>query len=493
MSATGDLVTGQGAVSNFHWLYAHATLVRLFTSATDGRNQFWSQIPGIQSVLSRAQIQADPLPQVDLILDHHLLGFANGWVNVLGGTRPLGFPGHVLGTFGLPDPGQSFFPSYYWQLANICANDLSTVIAANDARPIVYTGHSLGGASSVVCAFLDGTRPTARNRMAVTFGSPKARYVQGMDGKDFMHYRVVNIFDIVPFMSFSLIPVHILLSPLKALGTSVFHYGQVVAFDPEGRLFPFDATSPFPLAPATFVVAAIHYGDPFQAHYMDGYAWLLRRYLANLSLPLDPFWDIVNDYCNKAEGMEWNIPGFPAQSAPALPSGFIPPSPVLVEELLLQTGGDAAQLVTASVLDPPEGLVVQTGQSLAATLAAVSGRGFTDVELRLSKAAVPDPNNILIGNMIEADYPGYQPRGGAIWATTAPPPNSVGQLYAARVGYFSSGDDFTQTVHHLYMTAKEAGNPDLVLLAVVPLEGGVLLNRPGQNLVFDVEVCPSSA
>jgi hypothetical protein len=482
-----DLVTGANQPSVYHFLYAHATLQRLFRPASDGRQQFFSQVPGLVNWTTRAQMQLTNFSPQDVLVDHYLLEFPSGWVNILGGTKGLAWFQHYTGLWGLPNPAQSLFPSYYFDLAQTCLADIATAIPAGDQRPILFNGHSLGGASSVAAAFFDGERIQPRTARVISFGSPKTRYKQGMDGRDFQHWRCVNELDLVPYASFSLIPIPKFLIPGKMYATSLFHYGQEFRVTQDFIFHTLPLNGAIMWAPFVAGTAFAETGNPVRPHYMESYAFLLRRQMSQLAIPIDPIWDQINDYINRTEGWGMNIPGFPVSPGPALPDGFTPPAETLDIEELLEEGIEGTAAASPNMLDDSKNPNILRGQSLAAYLNGQFGRAFTNVNVRLARQPVPDPNDIGFGDLIECDFEGYEPRGGSVWATTAAAPGTgASQLFACRVGFRCDGSNPANTVYYCYLTATEAGNPQDVLLAAYPLQGGVLMHKRGQNLVFDV-------
>jgi hypothetical protein len=90
-----------------------------------------------------------------------------------------------------------------------CYNSVVDWITATLARinpgqafPVVFTGHSLGGALAVLAAWRQTFHP-----MVVTFGQPRvgsADFVEDFSGKVLCYVRVVNNVDVVPRVPFLL-------------------------------------------------------------------------------------------------------------------------------------------------------------------------------------------------------------------------------------------------------------------------------------------------
>lgn len=475
-----DLLTFDPENPDLHWMYAHATLHRLFRANTDNRQQFYSRIPGFKAALSRANIVCNNFNSADLILQHYLIELDGGWLNILGGTEwPLGWPYHAWSLLEVPAlTPTDYFPSYWWLTAGNTLQDLATVIPAGDARPIMFSGHSLGGASSVAAAYKDFNRSTSRRRSVVNFGAPLTRGVDHMDGRDIPCCRVWNTHDLVPSLPQHLVKVGLGgIIPVKIPLFSLYHHGLGFSVDPDGiteqsngGAFRSTAAAAALLAMNTF--GAVHH-RPWTTHFMATYAYLLRLACDRQQVQIDPLWDEINYYVNQVDGIHWNFAYFP-------PSAFTVPPTVAPNPIDLGAAATLPDLTPfdADLLIARPAVPVISGQSLAAQLGTAAGFALDDVTIHLSQAPVADPLNVDLSSFTEADFSGYQCFGGPEWLTTQPVTWTSARRYQARALFGAIGDDHVNTVYAWYAVGHKTGTGQKVLLDWQALGAPFVFDRP---------------
>jgi hypothetical protein len=479
--------------ADFPWLYAMATLNRLLRPEDDGRETFYGRIPGLLQIHAFPRVTPPATGGTEILLDDYLLEFPQGWIFVIGGTKLHGWPHHVVNSLAFTFQLRAHFPAYWWDLAEVFHLHLTGKIPANDARPIIFNGHSLGGAVAATMAYQDFDRPTPRTRWAVTWGAPKVRGEAGMSGREFGCFRVVNFRDLVPFMPFNPLPLPIKVGgpALKFAFSNYHHFGYPINLISEG-LVERNNERPTPLALLPFAaIAAVNNDlDPFSFHYMASYAYFLRHYISRRGIEIDPFWDEVNEYLNRSEGVSWgHIPGFPLEVGPSLPPAFVPPPTMDLPSIPFE---EKLEPATVRLLDPPADVVVQKNQDLAAYLNQAYGRNFIHLTVHLSKAPIPDLQNVGLNSFVEADFKGYKPRGGSLWVTTNPTNYYPVRRFAARVPFQCTSALVPNHLHALYVVGHEGQNLDKVLLAFQPFPHPVAMDRPHLNRIFDVEISTRS-
>lgn len=485
-----DLTTADVAYPDLHWLYAHATLQRLFRPTQDGRQAFWNRVPGLVNIYSRAAIRADPFPVEDLYLQHYLLEFQTGWVNILGGTENAGFAPHAFSVFAIPSPLTDWFLSYWWDVAHNCRADIDQVIPTGDNRPIVYSGHSLGGASSVCMAYLDWNRQIHRPRGVVSFGCPLTRGKAGMDGRDFSHLRVMRFNDPIPSWPQNLIRVPLGLLPIKSQLASLQHYGQPVRLL-ANRQHDFQDDHAFrysgPGALAYAIGAFNGAWDPFTRHYVVSYVFDLRRVLVQEGIEPDPFWDEVNYFLNAAENQTWSIPGFPHAYPSSAPSSIATVAggdwgEVLDNEAQINKGLDA------SFTRPTTAFPILRDQSLAAFLSQRSGRDFRDVVVKLYKQPLADPTTAILTDFVDADFTGYTPVGGAEWLTFAPTSYTGAKRYFRSCNFSTWSGVVANNIAGWYAVALEGAALVPVLIAWYQFGQPLVFDRSERGVFIEIEL-----
>lgn len=463
-----------------HWMYAHATLQRLFRSNPDGRQQFWPQVPGFKAAFSRANLVMDNFNGSDRLLAHFLVQLEDGWINILGGTEwPLGWPYHA---FSLVEPPvltpYEWFIGYWYTVGNNALTDIAAVIPANDSKPIVYSGHSLGGAASVAAGYIDFLRTPARPRTAVTFGCPLTRGKQGLDNRTFPICRVWNENDMVPSLPFHLIKVAITAGGLiKVPLFNLYHQGMGMMVSKDGAFeesnggfFRHNALA------AAFLLGAgvVNNWDPFTEHYIDSYAFFCRKACEAQDVEVLPFWDKVNAFINEAVGLEWEITGFPREPPPA-PS-ITPPTPQNLGVILNAAPNFAA--FNNDLLNPRPGVPLLRDQSLAGYLNAATGTAFEDVTIHLSQAPITDPLNVDLTSFTECDFSGYQFFGGPNWVQTLPQAWTPARRMAARAVFSCIGEERINTAYAWYAVGHKIGTGERVLLDWRQLGNPFTFDRP---------------
>lgn len=486
-----DLVNvpaGKNLAVRLPWAYAHATLQRLFRPADDFRSNFFASVPGILSFVENPEI---PLPieqDTATYLEHYLLRFPEGWVNILGGTKFGGWPVHLVSAM-VPDTGWPHFPVFWNLIAQVVLPKLATLIPGSNNQPVLFSGHSLGGAVSVACCFHDFDRPTPRTRAAVTFGCPKARNRLGMDGRDFDHVRVCERWDPVPYLPANPLPTKILTAILKIFESWIghHHYGepiQLAAGHIEGT-----AGYEFPIwdCPTAIVQSTSAGLDPFYCHYMNAYACSLRRACETHGYPIEPWFDSVNAYLNRVEGHNWVIPGFPAQPPPPVPPEVTIPSTTVDVQEVVSAAPVLFDPQTTSLLVEQPLIPVVKGVSLASHLSSFAGRDIRDVTIRLSTIPIPDPSDVSLDSFQEATFPGYTVAGGPFWVRNVPPSYAQSPRFARRVSFACLGGGATEVIHYVYLVGHEGPTSERVLIGYQILNTPFIMDRP-RVLAVDVEV-----
>lgn len=469
-------------------LYAHATLQRIFNGIADDRLALWNDVPGMKSIIHNPQIpgagtiEGVPIVDTDIYLESYLIGFDAGYLVILGGTKLLGWPQHVLSAMAPTNSWQAFFPTYWYDLAATTLGVLATHIPSGNSKPIVFNGHSLGGAVATTCAYFDFDRPQSRIRKSVTFGAPKARGTAGMDARNFQQVRVINEDDVVPYMPSSPMPVKIFINPLKWWATSMAHYGTPYPLTIDGEVAQINTDSPIwnVLGPALTSTLSF-----FAPHLMPSYALTLRRRLAKLGRVVDSFWDRANDLINKLEGLTWRIDGFPAVSA-TVPNGLTVPTPVPLEDEIAAADETLAP-VQYGLLDPRQPLPVKDGQSLAAYLAEKSGRDIREVTIHLFTNRIVDLSTLTLASFHEATFAGYAPVGGQEWTCFAAASTTPGRRFARYANFYCVSPDAPNDIWGWYAVAHEGASNQRLLIAWHQEGQAVPIWFERKGLVYKIE------
>jgi hypothetical protein len=489
-----DLTTFDESNPGIGWHYCQATLQRLFRPATNGRLQFFACVPGLIGWRGRPQIRGNNWPNLDLVLQHYLLEFPGGWLNILGGTEGWGWTWHTYSLIEFSELNDDKFCLYWSSLSEVTMNDLANTIPASDNRRILFNGHSLGGATSVVCAYRDFTRPVTKKRSVVTFGSPLPRAEEGMSGRDFAHARVYCNEDPIPFLPQNIVKVPLLAVPFKSWAAGLHRYGLPFRLTPDLEChFTDQHWSRFTaLGFLLLTIGAIERRtNIIQQHYVVGYCHRLRQIIAKERIPVDPYWDEVNAYLNITEGFAWNIPGFPQESPPALPPGVTPETDVIDSQEASDAVNRLIGSATTNLLHQTPETPVLKDQSLAAHLAQVSGRDFRDVSIHLSREPIPDPDNVSLGSFTEATFPGYIWVYGPQWRTSVPSPANPVKRFACRAGFHCEAAEKPNLIHAWFVVAHEGEAGNWVLVGFGAFAAPFAMVRK-INRVLDVEYTASA-
>lgn len=479
-------VHDEGSDEWWQWVYAHATLQRLFRDEPDDRDKYFNQVPTLVNWHRNPSIAGGTLPNTSIYADHFLLETTKGWVNILGGTKLLGWPQHVLSALApaLIDP---YFPTYWLDLADTALAVIATKIPAGDARPICFSGHSLGGAASVTAAYRDWTRTPERSKTCISFGCPKVRGKQGMDGRDFLHVRMMNEYDPIPYLPFNPFPVRIFLRPIRSGLSGLHHYGLPVLMKknrPQYRFSDGRWINPLGLA-GLFFTGILDEDLLFTHHFMAAYAKKIREIMAREGIRVDPFWDRANRYINQLEGIRWHVFNYYPNDYWDAPPATPKPNPVDLEDVC-EKAADLIDNAQRSLWTPGPNLQIR--QSFAAYLAAQSGRDFRDVTVRLATNIIPEGQDVLLADLQEATFPGYTPVGGADWDTLTPPAGFAQRRWARRAIFSCWSAVVPNDVWAMYLVAHEGPAETPVLIAWQQFGAAVKFDKERKGLFLSIEV-----
>lgn len=486
------------------WLYAHATLQRLFRPAyvtsqgADGREALQNNVPGLVRWFPLQSIPLLGVAGTSIFVDAYLLELETGWVVVIGGTKLLGWPHHVINALTPNIADHAYFSTYWWDIGNALHAAVEQLIPPTDTRPICFSGHSLGGAVAVVCAYLDWNRSASRPATCVTFGAPKARQADGMDGRNFIHWRVQDEFDVVPFLPGNPLPLRLWTAPLKLLSGGYKHSGQCVVLVEYGagpgiRLGQFHS-QPFIMTPFVAYLGAPEWlltpWRPLAQHYVETYAYKLRRLLAVKGLPFHAWFDSAHAYLAGAEGPFFSIEGFPAEAPPALPPGYTPPAPIAIEPTVAEAAA-FIQTASADLLAPSPGVPIVREQSLAAFLTTLAGTPLEDVSIGLAKAPLADLAEVTPDMLEHADFLGYEPFRGSRWVTTTATTLTAGRRYAVHAVFQCLGAAPANNVYAWFILGHPPGGAAPLLLHVARFASPVQMDRV-RTLVIKLAVAAGS-
>jgi hypothetical protein len=458
--------------------YGWATLARIARNDDDAmRQDLIGDLPDLFRVTD--------VSVISLFFDAVLLQFTYGDILVLGGTKPLGWPGHFFFPAQLPAIFQ--LPSanlYFGSFLPGLVNNVQPLLAGRENLPMLVMGHSLGGAVAVLINHLlkiNGRPKTA----AVTFGCPRIGNQVLSDGIQGRHWRFFNEWDWIPLCPPSICtlpsigPLKLGLIEYVQHGTPIFLWQNHPA-----ELFR-DTWGQHGWCWAHWV-GMFNFPFDTSAHGLAAYAERIKRNCRGRTDAMTLFWDRCHRTMNDTDGVRFsNDPPFDLADG-TTEAELVGREPVYDYEASFEQHIRifASYAANASANPPAE---EPERVEMFPYVNSLGASQFAGIAIRLATGLVPNEEDSEIESLQECSFPGYEPLKGPIWIEIPGPAPHPERAFYTSGKWVYRGTGIVQDVTGYFLTGDVVGGGERVLYAK-RFRQPVPMQRHGNTLIIGFEV-----